>query len=414
MWAWLGPGSMPLQSRKSVVQESRPDYLTAWHLTPPVIVARIGIISFRQAGGIPQRWFPPVFQSRRLTPMKSRLIALLLTVISTSLFAGPLTYQPDADQANGKKLVFIASDHEYRSEETLPALARIMAKHHGFECVVVFGIDEKDGTIVAGKSNLPGIEALDDADGLVIFTRFLAPPDEQMKHLDAYLNHGGPVVALRTSTHGFRYPKDSESSYRKYHFQYDGEEYLKGFGHQVQGQTWVGHYGKNHQQSTRITIEPGKENHPILKGVSDIWVHVGGYNAEPQDDWNILTTAQPLMSMEQDGEPDPSKPPKASEWTRTYKNSPDGKEGRSFTSLYGTSEDILNEGYRRMLVNAIYWSIGMENKIEGDSSIEFVGPFKPNTFSGKGQAKGIKPSAYEGFESPIPAHNDTGGPKRSF
>ena len=144
--------------------------------------------------------------------MKSRLIALLLTVISTSLFAGPLTYQPDANQANGKKLVFIASDHEYRSEETLPALARIMAKHHGFECVVVFGIDEKDGTIVAGKSNLPGIEALDDADGLVIFTRFLAPPDEQMKHLDAYLNHGGPVVALRTSTHVLRYPKDSERS----------------------------------------------------------------------------------------------------------------------------------------------------------------------------------------------------------
>lgn len=341
--------------------------------------------------------------------MKNTLIhlavALLLGGSVSSIQANPVHYPANPDIAKGKKLVFVASDHEYRSEETLPALARILAKHHGFDCTVLFGINPDTGEIEAGRSHIPGLEALDSADGLVIFARFQELPDDQMKHIDAYLNRGGPVVALRTSTHAFKYAKDSTSAFRKYDFQYAGDDYLKGFGHQVQGQTWVGHYGKNHQQSTRITIVPEKKDHAILKGVSDIWVQAGGYNAEPADDWNILTMAQPLMSMEKNGVPDETKPPMASEWTRTYQGK-DGKTGRSFTSLYGASEDLLNDGYRRMLVNAVYWSLGLEDAIDPQSSIAFVGPYQPNTFSGKGYARGIKPSAYEGFESPIPAHNN--------
>ncbi|MCF6312048.1 MAG: ThuA domain-containing protein [Verrucomicrobiales bacterium] len=332
----------------------------------------------------------------------SYLAILVLTLISSasSLFAKPLHYAA-SEPAKNVKLVLIADDHEYRSEETIPALARILAKHHGFDCTVLFGIDDK-GEIEAGKSNIPYIETLDNADGLVIFARFLALPPEQMKHIDAYLKRGGPVVGLRTSTHAFNY-KDKNDPYYKYHFRYDGDDYKAGFGHQVLGQSWVGHYGKNHQQSTRITIIPEKAKHPILRGVKDIHVQAGGYNAEEQSDWNILTMAQPLMSMKVDGEPDASKPPMASEWTREYQGE-NGVKGRAFTSLYGASEDILNDGYRRMIINAVYWSLGLEDQIKADSYIAFVGPYKPNTFSGKGYAKGIKPSAYEGFESPIPAH----------
>ncbi|NOY00056.1 MAG: ThuA domain-containing protein [Verrucomicrobia bacterium] len=342
-------------------------------------------------------------------PKSFKIYALFATLLSSvsSLLANPLHY-PASEPAKGIKLVLIGDDHEYRSEETIPALARILAKHHGFDCTVLFGIDEK-GEIEAGKSNIPGMEALNDADGLVIFARFLALPPEQMKHLDNYLNRGGPVIGLRTSTHAFNY-KDKNDPYYKHHFRYDGDDYKAGFGHQVLGQSWVGHYGKNHQQSTRITIIPDNAQHPILRGVKNIHVQAGGYNAEPADDWNILTMAQPLMSMKADGKPDESKPPMASEWTREYTGK-DGKKGRVFTSLYGASEDLLNPGYRRMLVNAVYWSLGLENQIKADSNIAFVGPYKPNTFSGKTFAKGIKPSAYEGFESPIPAHNNLAGKK---
>jgi putative membrane-bound dehydrogenase-like protein len=333
-----------------------------------------------------------------------RILAVVALLFSSSGLANPVLY-PGEKPSKGKKVVLIASDHEYRSEETVPALARILARHHGFDCAVLFGLDA-NGEIQAGASNIPGMEALKEADGLLIFARFLAPPPEQMKHLDDYLNRGGPVVGLRTSTHGFNY-RDQNDPYYKYHFRYSGKDYHMGFGHQVLGQTWVGHYGRNHRQSTRITIIPEQAKHPILQGVQEVHVHAGGYNAQPAKDWTVLTMAQPLMSMKPDGEPDPNKPPKASEWTRTYKGK-DGKEGRVFTSLYGASEDILNPGYRRLIINGVYWSLGLEDQIKPDSKIDFVGPYKPNTFRNRGYAKGIKPAAYNGFESQIPANNNTG------
>ncbi len=328
----------------------------------------------------------------------------LLTAMTLSSVANPVVYKA-GKSAKGKKLVFIASDHEYRSEETLPALARILAVHHGFDCTVLFGLDE-NGEIKAGASNIPGLEALKDADGAIIFTRFLSLPKEQMKHLDDYLNRAGPVVGLRTATHGFKINSEDDPYY-KYSFRYDGDDYKAGFGHQVLGQSWVGHYGRNHQQSTRITIIDKKKKHPILRGVKDVHVQAGGYNAEPQKDWDILTMAQPLMTMDFDGKPDATKPPMASEWTRLY-NGKGGKKGRVFTSLYGASEDILNDGYRRMVINGIYWTLGLEDSIKGDSKIDFVGPYKPNTFRGGGnEAKGIKPAMYADLKSPVPANNNT-------
>jgi hypothetical protein len=328
---------------------------------------------------------------------------------SADAAANPVKYKATRSLAKGKHLVFIASDHEYRGEETLPAMARILAKRHGFDCTVLFGLDES-GEIKAGESNIPGLEALESADGMVMFTRFQALPDEQMKHIDAYLKRGGPVMGLRTSTHGFKYG-DKESKFSKYDYQAKIEGYELGFGHQVLGQTWVGHYGRNHKQSTRITIIPEKAGHPILIGVKDVHIQAGGYNAVPQDDWDILTMAQPLMSMKADGEPDASKPPMASEWTREYTGA-NGRKGRVFTSLYGASEDIVNDGYRRMIVNATYWMLGLEDKIVADSPIDFVGKYQPNTFRGGGYARGVKPAVYLGFKSPIPANNVTSDPKK--
>src|SRR6188768_3345829 len=92
---------------------------------------------------------------------------------------------------SGKHIVLLAGDHEYRSEESLPALARILAKHHGFKCTVLFDIDPANGEIVAGVSNnIPGLEALDTADLAVVFLRFQDLPKEQMEHFDAYLKRG--------------------------------------------------------------------------------------------------------------------------------------------------------------------------------------------------------------------------------
>ncbi len=335
--------------------------------------------------------------------MKHLLLALI--TFAGLATAAPLVYEGTDGPGKGKHVVFIAGDHEYRSEETLPALARILAKHHGFKCTVLFDIDQ-DGNISAGDpSNIPGLEALESADLAVVFLRFQGLPAEQMKHIDAYLKRGGPVVGLRTATHGFKMKKDDP--YAKYSFDSNVSGYEKGFGHQVLGQTWVGHYGKNHQQSTRISIVDAMKQHPILRGVKDIWVQAGGYVGKPISG-DVLTMAQPLNGMTPDSPADSTKPPMPSEWTRTYK-SDSGKEGRVFTTLYGTSEDITNEGYRRMVVNGCFWALGLENEIKADMNIAFVGAGKPNTFAGGAYARGIKPEMYAGFTSPIPANNNTKG-----
>ena len=202
------------------------------------------------------------------------LVAALLAPLAV-LPAAPLVYEGTAGPGAGKHLVFMASDHEYRAEETCPALARLLARHHGFKCTVLFGLDQ-DGHLEAGASNIPGMEALAGADLLVIFTRFLNLPPEQMDHLVAFLERGGPVVSLRTSSHAFKIP--AGSPYAKYDYQSKVEGHENGFGHQILGNTWVGHYGQNHRQGTRILLVPGQKNHPILRGVGDnAFCHAGAY-----------------------------------------------------------------------------------------------------------------------------------------
>ena len=151
----------------------------------------------------------------------------------------------------------------------------------------------------------------------MVFLRFQNFPAEQMKHFDDYIKRGGPVVGMRTATHGFKMPKGAP--FEKYSFDYKGSDYELGFGHQVLGQTWVGHYGKNHSQSTRIDIVEAMKQHPILRGVKDAWVQAGAYVGKPISG-DILTMAQPLDGMTQDSPASKTQPPQPSEWTRTYKS----------------------------------------------------------------------------------------------
>ena len=121
---------------------------------------------------------------------------------------GPVVLEGKDGPGKGKHIVLISGDEEYRSEETLPQLAKILAKHHGFKCTVLFAVDPKDGTINPNVNDIPGLEALKTADLMVIFTRFRNLPDDQMQHIVDYVDAGKPVVGLRTATHAFNIPKD--------------------------------------------------------------------------------------------------------------------------------------------------------------------------------------------------------------
>ncbi|MGD8241062.1 MAG: hypothetical protein PVH68_21090, partial [Armatimonadota bacterium] len=97
----------------------------------------------------------------------------------------------------GKHIVFVTGDEEYRSEESMPQLAKILAVHHGFKCTVLWAINKEDGTIDPQTlDNIPGLEALETADLMVLFVRFRELPDEQMKRIMDYTNSGKPIVAL--------------------------------------------------------------------------------------------------------------------------------------------------------------------------------------------------------------------------
>src|SRR5262249_18155382 len=149
---------------------------------------------------------------------------------------------------HGKHVVLVAADDEYRSEELIPQLAKILAKHHGFKCTVLFAIDRQDGTISpAQRDNIPGLEALESAALLVLFARFRELPDDQMKGIVDYATSGRPMIALRTSTHPFQYGRNSESPYAKYTF--NSKDPAGGFGRLVFGETWAGHYGGHQKES---------------------------------------------------------------------------------------------------------------------------------------------------------------------
>lgn len=332
----------------------------------------------------------------------NRLFAFALFTLTTLTatprsFAGPLVYQGTEGPLKGRHVVLIASDHEYKSEEALPMLGRILAKHYGAKCTVLFGVDE-NGFIRPGQSNIPGTDALKTADLMVIFTRFQNLPAEQMQPIVDYLDRGGPVVGLRTSTHGFKIP--AGSPFAKYDYAYKGEDYKGGFGRQILGETWVGHYGPNHKSSTRLDLVPDKGSHPVLRGVKDAWAEIGAYNAYPIEGSEVLAMAQPLNGMEPTSPNDETKKPMPGVWVREYQ-SQSGKRGRVFASTYGASGDLMNDGFRRIVVNGCLWAMGADAAIKPDNNISLLGQLRPTFHGGAKRAKDVKPEELAGWDSPI-------------
>ena len=81
---------------------------------------------------------------------KATLLSLLLafTVALTAKAEEQwITFEGKDGPGKGKHIVFVSGDDEYRSEEALPLLAKIMAEHHGFKCTVLFAIDPNTGAI---------------------------------------------------------------------------------------------------------------------------------------------------------------------------------------------------------------------------------------------------------------------------
>jgi hypothetical protein len=317
-------------------------------------------------------------------------LALSLFCVRTHA-ADYLEFPGKSGPGAGKHIVLLSGDEEYRSEESLPQLARILSERHGFKCTVLFAINPTDGTIDPNTTkNLPHAEALDSADAIIMLLRFREWPDEQMKHfVDAYLA-GKPIVALRTSTHAFAYAKDSKSPYAKFTWN-NKSGWPGGFGKQVLGETWVAHHGAHKVEATRGIIEPSAANDPLLRGVTDLFGNADVYTANPPPDAKILVRGQVLAGMNPTDPPVEGKkndPMQPVVWTRLYKNEA-GKTNKILCTTMGAATDLQNENLRRLIVNAVYWGTGLDVPPKADVTI--VGEYKPSMFGFNGAKKGVKP-----------------------
>jgi type 1 glutamine amidotransferase len=331
----------------------------------------------------------------------AKLLAIAcLPLLSAVLHAADpwVVYRGGEGPGKGKHIVLVSGDEEYRSEETLPQLGRILARRHGFTCTVLFAIDPKTGDIDPNRNdNIPGLEALDKADLMVIFTRFRKLPDAQMKHISDYVDSGRPIVGLRTATHAFL---NSES--KLYGHYADGSaKWDGGFGRQVLGEKWISHHGNHGSESTRGIFAPGAAGHPILRGIKDgdIWgpTDVYGVRLPLPGDSKALVLGEVLAGMKPDAKPVEGKkndPMMPVAWVKTYKGQ-EGKTGRVFTTTMGASTDFENEGVRRLLVNACFWAVGLEDRIPEKSDVDLVGEYKPSPFRFNGARRGVKPSDLE-------------------
>ena len=302
-----------------------------------------------------------------------------------------LVYEGGTGPGKGKHVVLVSGDEEYRSEEALPMLGKILSQRHGFRCTVLFSIDPDAGYIDPNNQKiLPGMEALKDADLMIVATRFRNPPEEAMKPFEAYLEAGKPVIGLRTATHGFL----GKWSY---------------FGLQILGEKWVAHHGGHKRQGCRGVIEDANADHSVLKGVKDVFAASDVYTVKNlTDDATILLRGAVTETLDPKSKPiegAKNNPMMPLAWLREY-TSPGGTKGQAFCTTMGAAVDLVSEDARRLIVNASYHLTGIE--VPASANVDYVDPYYPSFYGfvrGKGPdshwaKRALRPSSFALGSSP--------------
>ena len=300
------------------------------------------------------------------------VMAVSSVMISAARASDTLVFEPANASNPPKHIVLISGDEEYRSEETMPMLGKILSQKHGFKCTVLFAF-AADGDYIDcnNQKGLRGLAALDSADLMIIATRFRQPDEAQAKHITAFLNAGKPVIGLRTATHAFQGGGKFGDS-----LTYDQ------FGRQILGEQWVSHHGGHKSEGARGVIEPGVEKHVVLHGVSDVFAPSDVYGVTHLTDADtillrgaITETLDPKSKNLVDD--NRNKPMQPLAWLHPYK-APNGTSGQSFCTTAGASLDFVNEDLRRLVVNAAIYLTGGE--VPDKADVEYVDPFYPTFF----------------------------------
>ncbi|MBK1877652.1 hypothetical protein JIN87_12310 [Pelagicoccus mobilis] len=306
----------------------------------------------------------------------NKILSLLL--VSIAIKAGfangidHLVFEPPAEIANGKRIVIVSGDEEYRSEESCPMLAKLLSQKHGFHCTVLFAIEP--GTDIINPNNIhniPNLESLYEADLMILGTRWRILPGEQLQPILDYLNAAKPIIAFRTATHPF---KNND-----FYGGYDWEN----FGKNVVGENWLSHHGKHKVEGGRAVVVAENADHPVLNSVEDIftWSDIYGIEHLNQKTATVLLRGAVTETLETDSKilPGPINDPMMPlAWIKDYPT-PDGKRtGICFATTAGAAYDLQVEDLRRLFVNASYHLLGMDVPEKAD--VDLVDPYTPSFY----------------------------------
>ena len=261
--------------------------------------------------------------------------------------------------ANVKKplIVFVTGDHEYSGETTLPLIAAELEKNYGFRTKVLKASPDHNS-----EENIPGLEALKEADLAVFYLRWRRLSASQVKYIEDYLKTGKPVIGFRTTTHAFNYPKGHELE----KWNAFGEFALNappGWG----GKANHTHYG--HESSTDVSIIPEAAKNPILTGVNKKF-HARSWLYNVLPDYPVKGSTSLLMGHAVNpNTKDAIDNPVA--WTGI-----NSFGGKVFMTTLGHPEDFDLEPFQRLVINAIHWASGKAVPKKWAGKIEINIPYR--------------------------------------
>lgn len=333
-----------------------------------------------------------------------RVLALLCTCFAVHGATNEqwLTYPGGDGPGKGKRIVLIAADQEYRSEESMPMMAKILSTHHGFDCTVLFGVNDKgevDPTMPVypekgqplKEHRIPGLEHLATADLVIFFPRLLTLPMSQRELIVKYVDSGRPIISIRTGNHGF---------HAALPYKINGKQVR--WGEDILGGSFMSHHGNWQADSTRGIIVAEQKDHPILTGVSDIWGKSDVYRTYKEGtslptNCTALVWGQPLLGRQHDDPPNLKLEPLPVAWFKHWQTS-EGKLARVFHCTMGSAHDFQSAGLRRLVINAAYWGMGMESAITPNRSVDIVGTYQPRESGFNYQKLGVVPKPVSSYK----------------
>ena len=247
----------------------------------------------------------------------------------------------DGSKPDGPKVVFLIGEEGYKTAETLPQFAREELEPRGFRSTVVTASQDD-------PNSFPGIEAINDADLVVLSVRRKALPTGQLDLLKKYLAAGKPLLAIRTSSHGFALSQGEPP---------EGHAVWPDFDQEVLGYQYAGDF--NNKGGTDVTTQLRAEKHPLMAGIKMRAFHSDGSLYKSFD---LRPQAQVLLQGFATEEGKPIQMPVA--WTYQYNKS------RVFYTSLGHPSDFKQRQFRHVLLNACYWCLNRPAPTDGASGTE--------------------------------------------